>query len=255
MKNIEYYLPIEWYIAKIDYYICVLKTIEPIHQGMHSGQQVYRIYYDGIKHHEVKPNSKHWEEVQAKYQRRLTITSEIKRLKKQLTNIYNTTYEKERPNYLITKNRNSKFNTGLYNQLTGDSCTKESKRTFEFDNHQFRSRIERDVAQIVKATGIPYKYECGIHLFTRMAFTDFTLGFPEFNRCVFLEIMGALDDQSYTTDNAEKFKNYSLAGYFIGVDLFILGGGSKSMPDQFAIMNFLIYIVKSLCIQYVQKIN
>lgn len=253
MENIINQLPIEWYIAKIKYLRELIDCIPTIKNGIHSGKPVLRIRRKSnvSKYSEVTRNSKHWDETYSLYQQQLRIKLQLETLKKELKSIYNTTFEREEGKYIIRKDTNSKLNMDFFRQLKDNECTFENKYKYELDDHNFRSRFEMTTAGIIKDLHINYKYDSGIHLYLSKDFTDFVLAFPEFNRCVFYEIMGMLDNINYAERNSKKLENYSLSGYYLGQDVFILGSGENSMPNDEIIKQSIINIVNHLCTKYV----
>ena len=109
-------------------------------------------------------------------------------------------------------------------------------------------------AQKLKEMHMIYKYDCGINLYTKKCYGDMFIYFPEFNRCVCLEIMGSMDSADYISRASNKFFDYSNAGYLIGEDWFILSSTSHSMPNNATIEQAIINIVSVLCAKYVKEI-
>lgn len=249
------YLPIEWYIAKIDYYEKHLSNLNDIRIGKHSGATVLRVYSDKTKFKEYSKKSPDWSRIQTEFRHQQVVLNEINKLKSELKSIYHISYENERHKYRIIKDTNSKLNMDFYNQLIDNECRYDNEYNYNLDGHKFRSRFEYSVAQEIKDIRLNYKYDCGIHLYTKKAFVDFTFAFPEFNRCLFLEIMGMLNVPEYAERAANKIKNYSLSGYYPGKDLFIIGSDDKSMPSNDTIRLTIINAIRTLCSLYVVKIT
>lgn len=249
-------LPIEWYIARIAFLNKHLHRIPNIHLGKHRNRKVLRVYKSEDKHKykEVHQSSKHWDQTYQAYIQREKIQSQIDTLSAEMKFHYNTTYEKEHVHWEIIPNQNNKLNNEFYYQIKDNECSYEKSNEYEFDGHNFRSRFEMAVAKSIKDLHLNYKYDAGVHLHTQKDYPDFTLAFPEFNRCVFLEVMGALDQVKYVDKNSNKFKEFSLAGYCVGSDLFIIGANEHTMPNPAEVDQMIIYIVSSLCAKYVRRI-
>lgn len=255
MNTLTYQKPLEWYIAKIDYLYSGLSECPDIRMGQHSNHPVLRLRNENGKNIEISQASKLWDHYyQLTIQRDSLITS-IKALENELFAIYHTTYEKERPRFKILRNETTNFDIDFYNHLLDEACTFPKSNQLVFDGHNFRSRFEMTVAQEIKALGIAYKYDSGVQLSNRTIYPDFALAFPEFNRCIFFEIFGLLNDPKYVNDNIEKIRDYSNNGLILDNDIFTLGSSGNSMPNNARIRQKIVSIIGALCAMYVIPIN
>lgn len=248
-------IPKEWYVSKLSYLGGVLETFHNIKLGNRKGKNVLRIYSNSKNFREVSTRSKKWDESYKLYQRRLAIEDEIKKLRRELQETYGTSYEKEKSRYKVTKNRVSKLNMDFFRQLKDDECAFANESIYQFEGHNFRSRFEMTVAQVASELHMRYKYDCGINLYTKKCYSDLVFAFPEFDRCVCLEIMGLLDNIDYVKGSASKFFDYSMAGFVLGREWFILGADSRSMPNDDVIAEFLVSIVAMLCAEHVEVVR
>ena len=251
MNTCTYEKPIEWYIAKLDYLYNLVSTLPDIRLGQRYDADVLRIHSSPREFKIITRASKSWDTSYSMYKERTLLTNQLSSLSQELHTIYHTSYEKERHNYRIIKNTNSRFDMTFYNQLTNDACTFPKTHSYEFDGHNFRSRFEMATAQEIKNLHLDYKYDSGIQISTRTIYPDFALPFPEFNRCVLLEDLGRLDDIKYINDNLEKFRDYFSNGILLDTDLYTLTASEKSMPNNLQIRSKLISIINNLCAQYV----
>lgn len=250
------HLPLQWYVARISYLESVLNAIPVIRTGKARGITVLRVYHreNKNKYKEVSPKSKHWNQTYKAFSQREIIQEQIHTLKSEIKSYYHTTYAKERVHWEIMPNQNNKLNNEFFNQLKDEECSFEKTTKYEFDGHTFRSRFEMSIASTISNFHINYKYDAGVHLNTQKDYPDFTLSFPEFNRCVFLEAMGALNIPKYIEKNSAKLQEYSFAGYIMGSDWFITGATEHIMPNPMEIETLIIHIVSLLCAKYMRRI-
>lgn len=253
--NLKNHLPKEWYIVRLNFLFSTYNQIPKISLGKHSGCDVLRIYSSHNKYKEVSRGSKKWDEYYNFYKTRMVLESEIEALKVILKTIYEVVYEKEKSKYVIINNSGFKLNQEFFEQLKDSECNYPNDTEYNFGIHKFRSRLEMVVAQVAEDLHLTYKYDCGINLYTNKSFGDFFFGFPEFDRCVCLEVMGSLDNGEYIKRSSKKFFEYSMAGYIYGTDWFILGADSNHMPSIEQIRQTLINIVSVLCINCVREVK
>lgn len=250
----KHHLPKEWYVVKISYLNEVLKGIPDIRLGVHNGKEVLRVHSSTKKYVEVGKDSKKWDEYYGYYKNKSVLQNQLQTLNSELQSIYKTTYNLEKSKYEIEKNTSSKMNVEFFDMLKDNECGYANDSSYQFDGHNFRSRFEMAVAQIASDLHMTYKYDCGISLYTKKCYGDLFLVFPEFNRCVCIEIMGSMDNAEYVKRCSVKFFDYSQAGYILGEDWFILASNSYSMPNNDVIEQLLINIVWVLCAKYVKEI-
>lgn len=232
----------------------VISELPDIRLGRNKNQEVLRNHSQPHRYKEMRKSNKGWKESYEIYKKRILFQEQFNVLKKALSDIYDTTYEEERVKYKIEKDNDSKLNEVFFNQLKDNECSFENEYDYKFDGHNFRSRLEMIVAQKLKEMHMIYKYDCGINLYTKKCYGDMFIYFPEFNRCVCLEIMGSMDSADYISRASNKFFDYSNAGYLIGEDWFILSSTSHSMPNNATIEQAIINIVSVLCAKYVKEI-
>lgn len=252
MENMHY-ISKSWYIVRLNFLCDELVRLPVIVKGKHGKNIVLRVYSAQKKYVEVSEKSKKWAESFRIYQIRQFLEAEIETLRNELYDVYGITYEKEKSKYVITKNIESKLNSEFFNHLKDNDCTYPNENDYVFEGHRFRSRLEMVVAQVASDMHLTYKYDCGINLYTKKCYGDFFFAFPEFNRCACLEIMGSLDNPDYIKGSANKFFEYSMAGYLYGVDWFTIGATSTTMPTMRQIKEALAHMVNALSALYVQE--
>lgn len=91
-----------------------------------------------------------------------------------------------------------------------------------------RSKSEKIIADKLFKLGIPYRYECPIHLAGNITvYPDFTiLKMPEREE-VYLEHLGMMDDMNYVSSLVYKLNTYEKNGIYLGVNLFLTYETSK----------------------------
>lgn len=115
-------------------------------------------------------------------------------------------------------------------------AVKYAKKEFEYNTQVIitekgeyvRSKSEKIIADKLYMLGIPYRYECPIHLAENVkVYPDFTiLKMPEREE-VYLEHFGMLDDANYVNMTIYKLNTYERNGIYLGVNLFLTYETSK----------------------------
>lgn len=251
MTTTTYELPLEWYIARLDYLYQEFTKIPDIRVGRVYDVSVFRIYDSNEKVRQRNERSKDWDACRYLYEQRRILKERISSLEERIENIYHVSYNSERPKFKILKNTTARMNMDFFNTLVDDECPYPKNFEYEFDGHCFRSRFELAIAQVIKDLGIGYKYDSGFQIGNRVLYPDFTLAFPEFNCCNFLEALGRLDSPKYVNDSVEKIRDYSNNGFILDLDYFLIGAGEKTMPNNLKIRMKLVELVGSLCATYV----
>ncbi len=249
MKN---HLPIEWYVARLNYLDEQIKELPRMKKGMHRGVEIIR-YYDNGWHQISSAREKMYNEYLAKYRKRKALKEEFSILMKEWRQLFNASYYSLRDDYAIKTNTDSLLTNLFWDKLIDNQCSVENKTALYFDNHNFRSRAEQRIAEAAKELHLIYKYDCGVKLNGGSVYPDFTFAFPEFNRCTFLEYYGMLADENYRLKVVNKNTLYLKNKIYDNRDLFMICGDADYMPNGDAIKTILISMVTLLCHLYVSK--
>ena len=99
---------------------------------------------------------------------------------------------------------------------------KEGDAEFFTRKHErVRSKSEILIANALAELGIPYRYECPLHLPGRTVYPDFTALNVRKRRVIYIEHMGLLLDPDYCESALKKIHAYEAAGYYIGRQVLI----------------------------------
>ena len=250
-------LPKEWYIAQILWLEDQLSLMPRCLAVNNRGSIAVRIFNDAIKNY-IQISKKHEE-----YNFYLNVatlrkqyTNQLHEAKKQLATIYKTNYLSIKGKYTLRNNKNIKFNQAYWEKAVTNCSKFRPDSEIVSNGVEFKSRLEKDFASELRNLGLTFVYEPRMYINPNKArYSDFGLFFPMFNRCVFIELMGAMNNQEYVDDQCTKLKEYLQSGFYIGRDLFILSGNEKYLPGQMQMRDLIINIITSLCEMYLVKIN
>ncbi len=94
-----------------------------------------------------------------------------------------------------------------------------------------RSKSEALIANMLLNRGIPYRYECILHLKDGIIAPDFTILCKSTRKVIYWEHMGLMDSEEYREKNFRKIIRYEMNGYFPGEHLIITFETSKQPLD------------------------
>ncbi len=248
------HLPKRWYIAEINHLQKQLDSLPLVKTGAQRGKRIVRIYKsEGYK--VITAGRPDYAEYEAIAQKRLLLSNKLQILKKEWRQFFKTSFEVESSKYVVCPNKKSVYNSECWDKLIDDECTAENDKHYEFDGHDFRSRLEQFVAQAVKELHLEYKYDSGLKLGTSKVFTDFAFNFEVFNCTTFCECLGMLDSKDYVISTNKKLSVYFFNNIYINRELFIISGDSKYIPTAEEIKLDLVFMVEMLCARYMKEVN
>ena len=244
--------PQTWYIAKLKSIDSKLEELPDVKMGQHKGRTVIWFHSESGRR-EIRPRSREWATLFESAQIRTELISEKRRLLEEWKTYFSGTYDQIKHLYQVDSTRRAALTSAFWNNLTDNACTYEKSTEYNFDGHNFRSRFEMSVAEVIVSLNIPYKYEPCIQIGDNNYYPDFALDFPEFNACILGEVMGKMHEHKYAYDSGQKIAIYSTAGIILGRDAFILCGTDKFIPNPDNIKRDIINIVDKLSSVYVHK--
>ena len=154
--------------------------------------------------------------------------------------------------YVLKPNTTNPYDSSLYESLKEDNNSYPKNRHVIHNGMVMRSFFEADVAQVLEDLGIDYKYEVCFRFGNNGDMSpDFSMNFPEFNRCGFLEAVGGMNNFSYINSNSEKFANYANAGLVINRDIIYVAGEGDYRPDHGTIRRIIGVMLDALAKQFV----
>ena len=148
--------------------------------------------------------------------------------------------------YKIVKQETRGLDTKLWNSFKDNQCTKEIKHPYIYKGIKMRSQFETVIASILDDMHLEFKYDVRLDLIKGTVFPDFAINMPEYDRCSFIEYLGALSDYSYVGDNAEKFEKYIGSGLYINRDILFLPGDKYYRPDHQTIREWITNMLSEI---------
>lgn len=248
------YLPKEWYIAYITWLMNELDQIPVCSICRHNGKQVVRFYTTPKKYREKTEGTPGYDKLCKLVQQRKDIKAAIYYNKKILRHHYKTEYNAVKDNYYIEPNTTSPLNKDYWISSLQHSRKIKGDKEYQSDGVDFKSRFEIYVASEIKSLGLLAFYDPRVFIneyYER--FADYLFFFPMFNRCVFMELLGGLDDYKYKKRTKSKLCEYVDNNFYIGRDIFIMSGDETYMPGQEQIRAAIIAMVTTMCELYIKK--
>ena len=244
MKDIK--LPISWFVTSINDINSKLASLPDVRMGSHGKYHVLWLRQNN-KRYEIRSKNKNWSYLLECANKRQYL---MKR-KKELYHLWSEYYEYPLTglltSYRIMKKSLTLCNSAFWNNLTDNKCNAPNDNQYYYDGHNFRSRIEMNIAQAAKELGIQYKYDCELNLGNIKVYPDFAFHFDVFDCCVFLEILGNQTDTSEIRRNGTKLDAYSKFGFLFGRDLFLIGATNHFMPNHDSVHVAMINIINHIC--------
>ncbi len=185
---------------------------------------------------------------------RTRLTDQLKALKNNWKSDYTDSLETVSSDYYIVPNRDNRFNSSMWKAGRNNENTYEIRNPVKHNSIIMRSIFESDVAELLEGIGIEYKYESGVVIRPDLTlYPDFSLHFPEYNRCSFLEALGGLDSFKYCKNNAWKIQQYFNAGLYPNRDIAFISGDESYRPDHLTMKRIIGVMADAMARQYVVK--
>ena len=220
------HLPIKTHAVKIRYREQMLRQMVHGRFGTHHGCRCVFIFYD--------PNN---DSVSQKNQKRYSIESKQGRHYTPLIErflILNAEYEKLltdwRSTYVFEPPMVSFPISNTYdphhmdNRFFDEAIAKSNSIPVEHPVYSgddiLKSKNEQIGKSLIKALGIPYKYEAALDINNPEGYVpDYLLSFFEIDRCIYAELLGMTDKYEYSRTTAQKINFYSSNHYRPGREI------------------------------------
>lgn len=250
-------LPKEWFIAQIIWLEDQLSMMPRCLAVNTRGSIAVRVFNTALNNYmQISKKHKEYDFYLNMANLYKEYTGQLIEAKKQLTKIYKIRYSSIRGKYTLRDNTNIKFNQAYWEKAVANRTKFRTESEIVSNGVEFTSRLEKNFASELTNLRLPFVYEPRMYINPNKArYADFGLFFPMFNRCVFIELMGAMSNKGYVDDQCEKLQEYLQNGFYIGRDLFILSGNDKFIPGQMQMRDLIINIITALCEMYLVKIN
>ena len=183
---------------------------------------------------------------------RESLEDQLARLAENWKYDYSGSLEAHCGDYIVKPAEDNPYDSELWESLVNNSYDRPADRSIKHNDLIMKSDFEVEVAKLLESMGIEYKYEGKLILGAQgWVFPDFSLHFPEYNRCAFLEVLGGLDNFAYSKSNAEKINKYINAGLYPNRDVTFIPGDYYYRPDTDSMRRIISTIAESFVQQYV----
>lgn len=163
-------------------------------------------------------NGKAWSPQIAEYQR---LQSKLQQLEKLWKHLYK--FDSRQIEYPLIKRRTTILNEEFFRNSRENINPVKIENPIEYNGHYLRSKNELIGCQIIEKLGLEYKTEIAIgdDPFD-MLYPDFTVNVPYQQRCIAIEINGALSNLKYAKKSINRQSTYIGNGLMIGKDVVFL---------------------------------
>ena len=246
MNNINR-LPPAFLKARLRIINSKLDRIPSIHEGTHNGRPVVRSYKGKIKHEYQEGTAKCHELLGV-----LEIKNNLIMMKEQLEACLSMSPDV--PDIDPSK-ISSRFDKDFFDRLQPRAEFEPFVSGYKHKEIYMRSRGELIVADVLDSLDLKYIYEPVIEINGKTYYPDFVVYLPEFNRCIFIEFLGRLDDKQYVVDNGFKIGNYLMKGLVINEDLILFCGWENKMVSSDCMVDDIVALITKFCRMYTVSSN
>lgn len=202
----------------------------------------------------VYPKGKEWDKYKEIALKRKHLKDQYKKLMINWNRDYHGSLKLISQEYELHPNKDNVFSSELWESFNSGDCTAEKKRQVTHNGLVMRSLFEAEAAEILDEMGIDYKYDVRIKTVSAGSlYPDFSMNFPEYNRCGFLELLGLLGYAYYVAENADKFGRYVSIGLYPNRDIAFASADGNYRPEHETIRRIIGVIIDSFARQYVLK--
>ena len=199
-----------------------------------------------IKRRRISDKNPLWDRLLKTANEREALKEQLKTLLEDWNKEYSGSLKEISKGYKIIKQTDSPFNMALWNTMSNNQCSKEIKHPFIYKGIMMRSQFETVIASILDDMHIDYKYDVRLDLSKGTVFPDFSIPFPEYDRCGFLEYLGALSDFGYIVDNVDKIDNYISSGLYVNRDVVLIPGDKYYRPDYETVRELICVLLGAI---------
>ena len=147
----------------------------------------------------------------------------------------------------IRKSRSSFITKELFDSLVPNSNPRPIDRPNPYNGIVFRSKSEREIAEILDEIGIDYKYEPLMRLNDIDMYPDFVCFIPEIGIGFIIEHFGMIDNVNYVETSIRKFRTYTSLGLVPGIDILFTYEKSTVPPTAAYFRSSVNFILDNIC--------
>lgn len=253
--------PKEFFIGRYIYYSNLLETLGKVYLSENNGIEMVEFYICDSKtgkqkRRRITNKNKEWDKYKDVALTRKTLKTRIKELVHDYKTEWGGSLQSEASHYRIKPNEYNRYDTRLFQSFKNNQGGVTEHHKFQYKGIPMRSEFETEIASVLDSLSITFKYEVKLELGERKCrYPDFGLCFPEYNRCGFLEYLGALDSFRYVNKNDSKFSDYNNAGLYIGRDVVYIPGDEGYRPDKQMICEMVSTMIGAIARMYLVRID
>ncbi len=253
--------PREFFIGRYIYYSNLLVKLGKVSYGFVNGAETVSIYTWNSKtgkeeRRRITNKNKEWDKYKEAALTRTTVKERTKDLVHDYKIEWGGSLQSDASHYRIKPNIDNRYDTRLFQSFVNNQGGVTEHHKFQYKGIPMRSEFETEIASILDELNITFKYEVKLELGEyKCRYPDFGLSFPEYNRCGFLEFLGALDSFRYVNKNEGKFSEYNNAGLYIGRDVVYIPGDVFYRPDKQMICEMISTMIGAIARQYLVRID
>ena len=253
--------PREFFWCRYIYYSENIEKLGKVYFSIINGKERVDYYFWDSKTgkeklRRVTNKNKEWNKYRTAAINRKLLKQKLKELINDYKKEWGGSLSEDASHFRIVKNADNRFDSQLYSTFTNNQRGITDDHKFRYRGIPMCSEFETDIAGLIDDLDIAFKYEVKLDLNEfKCRYPDFALAFPEFNRCCFLEYLGALDNFSYVNKNSKKFEEYSNLGLYIGRDVVYVSGDDNYRPDKKLIREMIMTMYAAIARMHLIKVN
>ena len=232
-KNMNDYRELE---LLINYYAKRLRDLPQGYLGYEGGNPIVCVLYDPMvqscersKRHRYRlntPKGRYWAAMIKEY---LTVKTKLDELIRQWNLLYRG--KPRQIDFPLVKRSENMFTSSLFDKAKENANPIPIEHPIEYKGHILRSKNELLGCQILERLGYEYKVEIAVGNDPyNMLYPDLTFKVPEQERCIGVEINGALDKAKYSERYFSRQKQYIGYGLMISKDIIFV---DMANPNSF----------------------
>lgn len=213
------------------------------------GQSIlsYRFTDKNNKRHEHYASNLKGQNLARLYSLREEAASELEKWQ----SVWNNTYKIPVPRLDLPALRASKksiITKDFFDSLIPCSNPKPILRPNPYKGITFRSKSEREIAEILDELGIEYKYEPAIPVNDYEIYADFVCFIRELGIGFIIEHCGLMDSNSYIDKTIRSFRDYVSLGFLPSVDVLFTYEKNATPPSSAYFRAQINRILDTLCV-------
>ncbi|MBR5040010.1 MAG: hypothetical protein IKX68_02740 [Clostridiales bacterium] len=164
--------------------------------------------------------------------------------------LWNSNFVQPCPELNLEKIKKSRFSfiaKEMFDNLIPNSNPRPIERPNPYNGTIFRSKSEREIAELLDEIGIDYKYEPLMRFNDIDMYPDFVCYIPEIGVGFIIEHFGMIDNVNYIETSIRKFRTYTSLGLIPGIDILFTYEKNNAPPTAAYFRNSINCILDNIC--------